>query len=84
MHEIRSPKDITRIFFSIAFPAIPTTVLIPIIASIKYSGGPNLSAWAARNGEKNKRTRELIIPPNTELVVEMLSASPAFPFWVIG
>ena len=79
-----NPSAIARMFFTIFFPAMPITVLMPSTASMKYSGGPNFRACLARNGDKNNSTMALEIPPKVELEIANPSASPLLPFWDIG
>ena len=79
-----SPTAIAKIFFTIFFPAIPITVLIPSIASIKYSGGPNFNACCAKKGDKNNNTAALDNPPKVDEDIASPNASPLFPCCDIG
>ena len=80
----KRPTAMARIFFTTFFPAMPITVLMPRMASMKYSGGPNFKACFARNGDRNSRTIALLMPPNVELEIASPRASPLFPFCDIG
>ena len=83
MKESQRPKPMERKCFQLFFPAIPRTVAIPNTPNIKYSGGPNFKAKEASNGAQNIKTRELVSPPNTELVIQILKASSPRPFCLI-
>ena len=74
------PKPMDKKCFQQSLPAIPITVAMPSIPSMKYSGGPNFRAKEASSGAKNISTRALEIPPNVELVIQTLNASRPCPF----
>ena len=74
------PKPMDKKCFQQSLPAIPMTVAIPSIPSMKYSGGPNFKAKEASSGDRNISTRALVIPPKVELVIQTLSASSPCPF----
>ena len=74
------PKVMDRKCFQQSLPAMPMTVAMPSMQSMKYSGGPNFRATEASSGDRNIRTRELERPPKVELVMQTLSASRPWPF----
>ena len=64
--------------------ATETTPVSPMIASKKYSGGPNFSAKSASIGAIASKTITENVPPTKLATTETLSAKPPFPCFVRG
>ena len=71
---------------------MPRTVLLPSTAltvvkasniSMKYSGGPNLTAKSATMGANSVTSTVAIVPATNEPMAAVASAAPARPFLAI-
>ena len=61
-----------------------TSVSIPIITSMKNSGGPKLRAIWAKSGARRVMSTTPTVPPTNEAIACMTRAGPARPFCASG
>ena len=77
------PKNKAVIPRKALLPSTALTVQNASIISMKYSGGPSLTACSAIKGDANVTTTVAIVPATNEPMADVARAAPARPFLAI-